>query len=194
MLGTTKISDPEFDFSYRVVRSSRRSMSIEITEEGEVIVRVPHLTPDWTIRNYIKKKENWIRKHLAKARERKATAGEPFTDQELAALKRAARADLIPRVEKYAKLMGVRPGPVSIRAQKTRWGSCSITGNISLNCLLVLLHEELRDYVVVHELAHMKEMNHSPEFWAEVEKILPNYKALRRGLKKAGAPLMQRLR
>ena len=90
--------------------------------------------------------------------------------------------------------MGVTYGRITIRNQVSRWGSCSSVGNLNFNCLLMLAPPEVRDYVVVHELCHRKEMNHSPAFWAEVEKMIPDYKAHKKWLKDNGTALISRLR
>ena len=82
--------------------------------------------------------------------------------------------------------MGVTCGRISIREQKTRWGSCSGQGNLNFNWKLILMPPEILDYVVVHELAHRKQMNHSPAFWAEVERILPDWRERRRWLREKG--------
>ena len=82
--------------------------------------------------------------------------------------------------------MGVSDGSITVREQKTRWGSCSAKGNLNFNWKLVLMPEEILDYVVVHELAHRLQMNHSTEFWDEVEKILPDYRKRRQWLKENG--------
>ena len=82
-----------------------------------------------------------------------------------------------------AEKLGVTYGRITIRHQKTRWGSCSSSGNLNFNCALMNTTPEIIDYVVVHELCHRKQMNHSALFWAEVEKVLPNYKELRSALK-----------
>ena len=92
-----------------------------------------------------------------------------------------------------APLVGVSYGGITIRAQKTRWGSCSSKGNLNFNCLLLLAPAEVLDYVVVHELCHRREMNHSPKFWAEVERVLPDYDARRKWLKENGPGLISRL-
>lgn len=86
-------------------------------------------------------------------------------------------------MEYFAPLVGVTYNRIFIKEQKTRWGSCSSLGNLNFNWKLILLDEELLDYVVVHELAHRKQMNHSPTFWAEVERVLPDYRERRRRLK-----------
>lgn len=102
--------------------------------------------------------------------------------------------EYIPKtVEKYAKIIGVDYGRITIRAQKTRWGSCSAKRNLNFNCLLMLLREELRDYVIIHELCHIKEMNHSPAFWKEVEKYCPDHKSLRKELREDAKELIPRL-
>lgn len=94
-----------------------------------------------------------------------------------------ARQRITRRVEYFAPLVGVTYNRIFIKEQKTRWGSCSSLGNLNFNWKLILLDEELLDYVVVHELAHRKQMNHSPTFWAEVERVLPDYRERRRRLK-----------
>ncbi|MBP5249914.1 MAG: M48 family metallopeptidase, partial [Lachnospiraceae bacterium] len=96
-------------------------------------------------------------------------------------------------VEEIAGEMGVDPGRIAIRAQRTRWGSCSSKGNLNFNCLLVLLPENVQRYVVVHELCHLRELNHSKRFWASVARYQPTYLADRKQLKREGAPLIARL-
>ncbi|MEE0435292.1 MAG: M48 family metallopeptidase [Peptococcaceae bacterium] len=88
--------------------------------------------------------------------------------------------------------MGAAPVRLTIRTQRTRWGSCSAKGAISLNALLMLAPETVRDYVVVHELCHLKEMNHSSRFWAEVARVLPTYARERDWLKENGYALLKR--
>ena len=106
---------------------------------------------------------------------------------ELEALYREqARARISERAAWFARIMGVSYGRITIRAAKTRWGSCSAKGNLNFHWKLILMPEEVLDYVVVHELAHRKQMNHSPAFWAEVEKVLPDYRERRRWLKTWG--------
>lgn len=89
--------------------------------------------------------------------------------------------------------MGISFGRITIRSQHTRWGSCSADGNLSFNCLLMFAPESVQDYVVVHELCHRKHMNHSPAFWAEVEKVLPDYRLQKAWLKEQGTSLLARL-
>ena len=94
----------------------------------------------------------------------------------------------------FSKRIGVDYGRITIRNQKTRWGSCSSKGNLNFNCLLMLTPPEVIDYVVVHELCHRKEMNHSKKFWAEVEKVIPNYRDSEKWLKNEGSKITGRLR
>ena len=102
-----------------------------------------------------------------------------------------AKEDLTGRAAYFAPRIGVSYGRISIRHQKTKWGSCSSKGNLNFNCLLMLAPEEVRDYVVVHELCHRKQMNHSEAFWTEVERALPDYRDARKWLKTHGRELMQ---
>ena len=97
------------------------------------------------------------------------------------------------RVQYYAPFIGVTYNQIAIRAQHTRWGSCSSKGNLNFNCLLALVPTEVLDYIVVHELCHLKELNHSDRFWDEVGKILPDYKTRKKWLKDNGSNLIARL-
>lgn len=176
------------EFDYRVIRSSRKTISIRITPAGEIQVRCPSRMPMGDVRKFVESKRNWIEKHLAGK-----TPSEPFGEEELKAL--AARAkEIIPqRAAYFAPLVGVSYGRITIRAQRSRWGSCSSKGNLNFNCLLMLAPEEVRDYVVVHELCHRKELNHSPRFWTEVERVLPDYRQREKWLKDNGSALIGRL-
>ena len=101
--------------------------------------------------------------------------------------------ELPEKVRFFAEKIGVSYGRITIRSQRTRWGSCSVKGNLNFNCLLMLCPEYVQDYVVIHELCHRKEMNHSAAFWAEVEKHCPDYRIRRKWLKDHGASLIARL-
>ena len=178
-----------------VRRSRRRSIGLEVRPDGSVILRVPNRLPKRDALAFLQAKESWLRKCLDQVEERESFAEaaglEPLTEEELSALTKAARAYFTEKCAWLAPLVGVDYGRISIRHQKTRWGSCSAKGNLNFNCLLMLAPEDVRDYVVVHELCHRKEMNHSNAFWAEVARIVPDYREKERWLKENG-PLLQR--
>lgn len=176
-------------FDAELIRSSRRTVAVQITHDGGVVVRAPLWMSDRKIEAFLESKRSWIEKHLAHT----APQLPPLTEEEIAALLAAAKEDLPRRVERLALQVGVSVNRVTIRCQRTRWGSCSAKGNISLNCLLMLCPEVVRDYVVVHELCHRREMNHSPRFWAEVERVMPEYRRHRRWLKEEGCAIMRRV-
>ena len=173
---------------YTLVRSSRKTLSIQITPAGEVILRCPNRLPKRDAEAFLNSKRAWIEKHLS-ARE----PVEPLTQEELIHLAEAAKKDLSPRVSFWAARIGVTYGHITVRNQRTRWGSCSSKGNLNFNCLLMLCPEEIREYVVIHELCHRKEMNHSPAFWTEVARFCPDYTARRDWLKAHSAALLGRL-
>ena len=176
---------------YRLVRSSRKTVAIQITPGGEVILRCPNRYPRKAAEAFLESKGDWIKKHLEKIAQR--PTGQRLTPEEVRALARQAGEDLSRRVPRFASLVGVTYGRITIRSQRTRWGSCSAKGNLNFNCLLSLCPEEVRDYVVIHELCHRIELNHSPRFWAEVERIMPDYARHRKWLKENGAALIARL-
>lgn len=172
----------ELKIPCELARSSRKTMGIQVTAEGRVILRMPYRVPEAEALRFAVQHRNWIGRQYRKAIEQKA-ARPVYSAEEIRRYKEILRPVLQHRVAYYAGLMGVTYGRIAIRDQKTRWGSCSAAGNLNFNWRLAVLPEELRDYVVVHELAHRLEMNHSPRFWAKVEMILPDYKIRRKELK-----------
>ena len=176
-----------------VIRSNRKTIAIEIKSDCRVIVRAPLKMRTQDIQRFVSEKSDWIQKHLQAAKQRQTDSEDRLTDGQIHTLTDLAKKDMAARVKAFAPLVGVTVGRITIRKQKTRWGSCSSKGNLNFNCLLMLCPEEIRDYVVVHELSHRKELNHSADFWAEVEKILPNYRACRKWLKDHGREIIGRL-
>ena len=175
---------------YSIIRSDRKTIAIQIQPDGEIIVRAPKGMRMEEIRQFVESKASWINKHLSNRTDQNQ---QKFTDRELKALREKARALVTDRVQYYAPLIGVTYNQIAIRAQHTRWGSCSSKGNLNFNCLLALVPIEVLDYVVVHELCHRKELNHSDRFWNEVANILPDYKCRKKWLKDNGSNLIARI-
>ena len=180
---------------YDIIRSSRKTLSLQMKPDGHLVVRAPHRTSDRQIRQFVEHSSAWIQKHreLIEQRRRQEEMNPPpaITKETLERLRSLASGTIPPRVSYYANLMGVSYGRITIRAQKSRWGSCSAKGNLNFNCLLMLTPPEVQNYVIVHELCHRKQMNHSPAFWREVEQIMPEYRRHRLWLKKNGGALIR---
>ena len=176
----------------RLIRSRRKTISIEVTADAQVIVRAPNRVPLSDINRFIGEKADWIDKSVSKMRQRQETQSQrkELSPQEVKLLVTRAKRIIPQRVRYYADTLGVTYGRITIRMQKSRWGSCSAKGNLNFNCLLMRTPETIIDYVVVHELCHLKEMNHSERFWAEVEKVLPDYKERRKWLKDHESEIM----
>ena len=179
------------EIDYKIIRSDRRTTAIQITQDGQVLVRCPRRMSQWDVRELVEGKAGWIKKHLEKRAEQLDLPA--FTEEELRRLARQAMEVIPERAAFFAPMIGVTYGRITIRNQRTRWGSCSGRGNLNFNCLLMLVPPEVRDYVIVHELCHRKEMNHSKRFWALVEGILPEYKQSRKWLREAGTALIGRV-
>lgn len=177
-----------------VIRSNRKTVAIQVNSDLSVTVRAPRSVSEKDIEEILKKKEAWISKHIEKIKETKerfeAEPTEKLTREKVIALADEALKVIPERVEYFAKVIGVTYGKITVRNQKTRWGSCSSKGNLNFNCLLMLAPPEVLDYVVVHELCHRKQMNHSKAFWLEVEKVLPDYKEVRKWLKEDGSQMI----
>lgn len=171
---------------YRIIKTRRKTIGLEISPDLQITVRAPYHLSDVRIREFVESKQTWILKHLAIMQDRQAHDPIPagvISDKELRHMTEEARIIIPERVKYFAKIIGVTYGQITIRHQKTRWGSCSSSGNLNFNCMLMATSPELIDYVVVHELCHRKQMNHSPLFWKEVEEILPDYRTLRSRLR-----------
>ena len=163
--------------------------------DGRVLVRAPLRTPEAEIRQFMEKHRQWLEKHLLKAQElERAKAGvRKLTEEEIRELMKRAKAVIPERAAYWAERIGVRYGRITIRCQKTRWGSCSTKGNLNFNCLLMLTPPEVLDSIVVHELCHRKEMNHSGRFYAEVLRVMPEYRQHQQWLKEHGEMILSKV-
>ena len=166
---------------YELIRSRKRSLSLTVDQDGKVVVRVPLRTPNYVVEDFVRRHIDWIEK---KKREVAASPKFGISDEEKEVLRQKAKDYLPKRAEYFAKIMGVKPEKIGINSAKKRFGSCNSKGNINFSLYLMLYSEEAVDYVIVHELAHLKELNHSKAFYAIIEKILPDYKEREKMLKK----------
>ena len=175
----------------QVIRSRRKTLAVQI-RDGQAVVRAPLRATNMEISIFLQAHRSWIEKHLAlsRAREQEKQQVRKLTEAEIRALKKQARSVIPAKAAYFARLIGVSYGKISIRCQKTRWGSCSAKGDLSFNCLLMLTPEGVIDSIVAHELCHRKHMNHSPRFYAEVLRVCPEYKTHQKWLKEHGETIM----
>lgn len=181
---------PEFE-----IRESARAkrLSLTVHPDGRVRLTKPLRISVKRAEEFVLKSREWI--EMTQEKFRKKAERQKKKGIELRALPRprkgsnayaeaiaAARVLATARLRYFNQLYGFRYGTISIRNQKTRWGSCSAAGNLSFNYRIAFLPPALADYVIVHELSHVKEHNHSPRFWAQVERAIPEHKELRKEL------------
>ena len=177
-----------------VIRSGRKTVSIQV-KPNEVIIRAPMRMKEKEIEKFVESKRNWIEKHLKSLSEKQKALEniEPYSDEEISSFIKKAKEIIPKKAEFYAEKIGVTYNRITIRCQRTRWGSCSSKGNLNFNCLLVLLPDEIIDSVIVHELCHRKHMNHSAKFYEEVEKVFPEYRKCHEWLNRNGSKYMSRI-
>ncbi len=175
---------------YTLIRSQRKTISIRIMPDTTLEVRAPSRVPRREIDRILKEKESWIQQKLAKLPE--TSQVQRLTQKELRDLAEEAAVYFQEQTAYYAPIIGVNYGRITIRCQKSRWGSCSSRGNLNYNCLLMLCPPEVREYIVVHELCHRLELNHSSAFWEKIGIIKPDYKNQERWLKQHGQAVMAR--
>lgn len=173
------------EVSYTIRKSKRaKRVALNIYPDGRVVVTVPFLKSESLAHRFVRLNASWIQRQLKYY--------EQFTDTSLAKLTRRdylrdrekARALILDRLKYFKGVYGLSYNRVSIRNQKTCWGSCTAKRNLNFNYKLLYLEPQLRDYVIVHELCHLKELNHSSRFWNLVAETVPEYKKLRRELRK----------
>ncbi len=180
----------EMTIPYEIVRSKRKTYGINVAPGGKVTVRIPLRGSEKFAISLAESKKNWIASCVLKLQNVPVQREKTPSEKRLEAIYRKAAREYFPkRVSHYARMLGVTYGKISIRDQKTRWGSCSSEGNLSFNWRLILAPPDVLDYVVIHELCHRKEMNHSKEFWALVESLMPEYKERRKWLRENGKKL-----
>lgn len=174
--------------NYRLTRRAwSRGVSLRVHYTGELRVSAPKLIPISFIESFLKKQSDWIQSALQKVAKHNSThPKKTYSGTELLTLKKQTLEKIMPRLFHYGHLLDVTWKNVSIKKLKSRWGSCASTGNLSFSCFLALVSDDLIDYVVVHELAHRKEFNHSPKFWSVVASVFPNYKQARADLRRTG--------
>ena len=179
----------------RLIRSSRRSLAAEIIPDGTVIIRAPQRMPEHEIRRFVQEKAADIERHVQrrKVQNQQLAALPPFTAADIRDMAKRAAALIPQRTAYFAQKIGVTYGRITIRNQKTRWGSCTADGNLNFNCLLMAAPPEVLDSVVVHELCHRLHPNHSKAFYAEVYRVFPDYDRCNKWLKENGDMLIRRM-
>lgn len=170
----------------QVIRSNRKSIGLEVRSADDIRVRIPSRLSDRELKKFVNAHKDWIfeKAELIENWEDQGTStGAPSWEGLSKVELQNIKNKFADRVSYFAEIMNVTFGRITIRNQKTRWGSCSTKGNLNFNYQLYYLPDEILDYVVVHELSHRKHMDHSKEFWTEVGKHCPNYRKLRKNLK-----------
>ena len=165
----------KMDFDYKIVRSDRKTLVIQIDFYGNVIVRSPYKLSEKRIESFLKDKELWVLKNIAIQKE-KSKNQKIYSEEDIENLRKKAKETLPIKVQYYSELMGVKPNSIKINSAKKRFGSCSSENNLNFSLYLMEKDEQFIDYVVVHELAHIKHHNHSKEFYSFLEQFMPDYK------------------
>ena len=184
------------EYNVEVRRSKRKSAAIKITADMQIVVFVPLYVSDNEIERMVIPKSKWIDEHMLKVQSTidERSKLEKITFEQIKELADQAVEYIPKRVKYYAEKENFVYNKITIKNLVSRWGSCSTKGNLNFNCLLMLTPDYVIDYIVVHELCHLREMNHSEKFWAEVEKIMPDYQRAELWLKQNGGNLISRMR
>ena len=184
------------EYNVEVRRSKRKSAAIKITADMQIVVFVPLYVSDNEIERMVISKSKWIDEHMLKVQSTidKRSKLEKITFEQIKELADQAVEYIPKRVKYYAEKENFVYNKITIKNLVSRWGSCSTKGNLNFNCLLMLTPDYVIDYIVVHELCHLREMNHSEKFWTEVEKIMPDYQRAELWLKQNGGNLISRMR
>ena len=167
--------DSDKTFEYELVRSNRKSVAIQVGTDCKITVRAPRRMSQKEIDKILNDKKEWLQKALI-SQKKKAQNSKSYTDEEIKLLREKAKAIIPQKVDYFSDIMGVKPTAVKINSAKKRYGSCSGTNSLNFSLYLMDKDERFIDYVVVHELAHIKHHNHSKNFYKFIEKFMPDYK------------------
>ncbi len=164
-------------FEYTVIRSRRKSIALQVDGDCNIVVRAPESVSQKEIESFVLSKKLWLEKTIINQR-KKMTERKIYSPEDIELLRQKAKSVIPQKVEHFSKIMGVSPKSVKINSARKRYGSCS--GENSLNFSLYLMDKDERfiDYVVIHELAHIKHHNHSKAFYAFVSQFMPDYKTI----------------
>ena len=161
--------------AYELIRSGRRTLSVEVDPDGGVLVRAPRFTPTWRIDAFVAERADWIER--ARARQARRQENLPvIREEEKPLYVKRAKAVLPGKIEYFARRMGVEPTGLTVTSARTRFGSCSGKNRLSFSWRLMAYPEAAIDYVVVHELAHIRYKDHSRAFYGFIESVLPDYR------------------
>lgn len=166
---------------YTLIRSARKTLSLSIKDDGTLLVRAPRLASVRLIEEFIHSKEKWIKEKQVLLAERHRNHP-PKNEAERKKQIENSYSVLLPLVEEYSARMGVHPTSVRVTRAEKRFGSCSSAGHVCFSYRLIEYPEDAIRYVVVHELAHMRELNHSAHFWNVVKEFCPDYKICQKSL------------
>ncbi len=158
-------------------------MKIAVADGGELSVTIPHRFTQTIVDRVLCERADWILSHIDRMRARGVRRFAHYGREHYLEHKGAARQLAHARLAHFNQFYNFNYGAISIRDQSTRWGSCSRSGNLNFNYKLAVMPEHIADYVIVHELCHCKEFNHSKAFWALVERTIPNHKNIRKELR-----------
>ncbi len=174
------------DIEYEVKRSARaRRLRVTIHRDGRVVATVPRFFDLKILDKFVQEKKEWIIPRVQKFLSSPLRFVPKSSKKDYRENKDRALALVLEQLNYFNQYYGLKFNRVSIRNQRSRWGSCSKQGNLNFNYKLVFLPEEIRDYIVVHELCHLQEFNHSNNFWYLVGQTIPNYREIRKSLRLA---------
>ncbi len=176
------LSGKKVEYTLKAIKRSKR-LRIVVKSGGDVIVSKPKLVPQYIVNKFLIQKSKWLLSMIEKMEKipKKRTAKESKEDFEKYKAQALKIAET--KVRHFSKIYNLKYNNIYIKNQSTRWGSCSKKGNLNFNYKIALLSDELADYLVVHEICHLGEFNHSKKFWELVAKTIPNYLVLRKQLK-----------
>ena len=164
-------------FDYKVIKTNRKTIAIQVTIDGAIVVRAPLKMNDEAIERFVIDKKAWLEKAIVSQRN-KAKTKKSYSQEDIASLRLKAKEIIPLKVDYFSKIMGVEPKSIKITSAKTRYGSCSSQNTLNFSLYLMDKDERFIDYVVVHELAHIKHHNHSKQFYEFVQRFIPNYKEI----------------